>query len=163
MPVRIVEFAGTRWPNQVVQAPSSVIRPNAGISSVPALDVAAHDLGFSLVDHGLVEPGAAAPGLIDDVARHALAHEVGIPAFATVRRRFQARSRVTRSVHHDDGPSARVFLGRNLELHVHLADRDLMRSGRNRAGGAESCQVPVAEGASRGSVTFGTPPMKKLP
>ena len=37
LPVRIVEFAGTRWPNQFVHAPSSVIRPKPGIMSAPPL------------------------------------------------------------------------------------------------------------------------------
>ena len=109
LPVRIVEFAGTRWPNQFVHAPSSVIRPKPGIMSAPPLVSPADHLRFALVNHRLVEARAAAAGLIDDVARNALADEVGIPAFAAVRRRFEARAGVARAVHHDHRPAAAYF------------------------------------------------------
>src|SRR5207249_1417176 len=54
------------------------------------LEVAASHLGFSLVDHGLVEAGTAATRLVDDVARDTSADEVRIPALAAIRRRFEA-------------------------------------------------------------------------
>ena len=158
-PVRTFEPAGTRWPNHAVQAPLSVIRPKLGISSAAALASPPASLRLGLVEHRLVEARAAAPGLVDHVARHAVADEVGIPALAAVGRGLEARAGVGGAVHHDHRPAAAVFLGRDLELHVHLADGDLLR---HRAAGAAVPARPAAAAAAC-SVIFWTPPMKKLP
>src|SRR4030095_7511005 len=82
------------------------------------LDVAADKTRLTLVNHRLVEARSPTPRLIDDVARHAVSNEIGIPAFAAVRRRLEAGTGVRRAVHHDDRPPTAVLLGRNLELHV---------------------------------------------
>ena len=126
-PVRTFEPAGTRWPNHAVQAPLSVMRPKLGISSAAAFASPAASLRLGLVQHRLVEARAAAARLIDHVAGDAVADEVGIPAFAAVGRGLEARAGVRGAVHHDHRPAAAVFLGRDLELHVHLADGDLLR------------------------------------
>ena len=110
--------------------PRAVVRdPAEAGDEVRAFGVAGDQLRFAFMDDGLVEARAAAAGLIDDVAGNALADEVGIPAFAAVGGGLQARSRVARAVNHDHGPPA-VLLRRDLELHVHLADRDLVRRER---------------------------------
>ena len=106
------------------------------------LGIAACQPRLAFVDDRLVESGASASRLIDDVAWDAVADEVGIPTLASIRRRLEARSRVRRPVHHDHRPSAVVLLCRDLELDVHLADRDLLwrrrlrrrSAGRGRSG-----------------------------
>ena len=97
-----------------------------------ALRVAGCDARFGLVQHRLIESRTPAARLIDDVGRDALADEVRIPALTTVRRRLERGTGVRGAVHHDHRPARRGPLRRNLELHVHLADGDLLRRGRRR-------------------------------
>jgi hypothetical protein len=108
------------------------------------LGVAAGQPRLGLVQHRLIETGAAAPRLIHHVARHPVADEVGIPPFAAVRRRFQAGPGVRGTVHHDHRPPGAGSLCRYLELHVHLPDRDLLghrAGGRRTAGrGGRQCR-----------------------
>src|SRR5262245_40570797 len=95
-------------------------------------DVSLFDSRLALMDDGLVESRAPASRLIDHVARHSLTHEIRIPALPSIRRRFETRAGVGRTVHHDHRPTRPVLVGWNLELHVHLADGDLVRTGRWR-------------------------------
>src|SRR5947207_3230687 len=125
----------------------------AGYQGRPTLNLAALDHGGCFVDDGLVEPRASPSCLIDHVSGDPVAHEIGLPAFASVRRRLQARSGVAGSVHHDDRRHVLFFACRYLELHIHLSDRnlagDVLLIGIGRRGTVAYL------------VTFGTPPMKK--
>ena len=96
--------------------------------AVRDVTVADHRGGF--MDDRLVEPRASASRLIDDVGRDAVAHEIRRPALAAIGRGLEACRRVRRPVHHDDRRRVRFLVGRDLELHVHLADRDLIRIER---------------------------------
>jgi hypothetical protein len=64
--------------------------------------------------------GASAPGLVHDVDRVALAHEILRPALAAVRRAEIGGGGAGAAVDHDDGERVRL-LGRDADVHVHLA------------------------------------------
>ena len=132
VPVAIVEPAGSRWPNHAVHAPRVGDALQRRQQRDGGVAVAGREQRFGLVQHRLIEPRAAAARLIDDVGRDAFAHEVRIPTFALVGRRLERGARVRRAVHHDHGPAGRRAARRDLELHVHLADRDLLRRARRR-------------------------------
>ena len=129
-------MAEPRRPRTVVRDPAEA-RNQRGRT----LRVAAREARLAFVEHRLVESGAAASRLIDDVARHAVADEVRIPAFATIGCRLETGAGVRGSVDHDHGPATAVLLGRNLKLHVHLTNRDLLGSDwrwRRGRGGART-------------------------
>ena len=79
------------------------------------------------MNHGFIEAGAASPRLIDQIGGDPVPHKVRRPAFAAVRRRFQTRCRMTRSVHHNDRWCLLLLTGRYLELDIHLSNCDLVR------------------------------------
>ena len=79
------------------------------------------------MDDRLIKSGASAPGLIDDIRGDAAAHEVWLPAFSSVRSRFQTRSCVSGAVHHDDGRHVQRLASRYLKLDIHLPDHNLVR------------------------------------
>src|SRR2546422_4975164 len=97
----------------------------AGYQGGSTLDVTALDHSGCFVDDGLVESRASTSCLIDHVGGDSVAHEIGLPAFASVRRRLEARSRMAGSMHHDHRRHVLLLACRYLELHVHLPDRDL--------------------------------------
>src|SRR5207247_8694582 len=78
------------------------------------------------MDYRFIESGSAASGLIDNVGRNAAAYKVWLPAFTPIRSRFETRSRMAGSMHHDHGRNVRRLACRYLELHIHLADRYLV-------------------------------------
>jgi len=107
--------------------PGDVIGDSAEAGNLrrSVLDVAVPDHGSGLKDDGLVEARASATSLIHYVGGDPTAHEVGLPAFAAVRRGFQARSSVAGPVNHNDRRHLQLLARRYLELHIHLADGDL--------------------------------------
>src|SRR5207253_2681152 len=82
----------------------------AGNPCQPVFRIATSDGCGCFMDYGLVESGAPASCLIDQVRGDTVTHEIGLPAFAPVRRRFQTGSGVTGSMHHDDGGNLRCFM-----------------------------------------------------
>src|SRR5205823_2249826 len=78
---------------------------------------------LSFMDDRFVETGTSATGLIDDIRRYAMAYRVVHPALGPGCGSFDARSRIARSMDHDQRPA----LGpeRNLKMYVHAANDDL--------------------------------------
>src|SRR5215510_6291490 len=110
--------------------PRTVVRDSSKgwDQSRPFLDVAISNHRCGFVNNGFIKTGPATTRLIDDIRRDSIANEVRRPAFTAVRSRFQTCGSVRRSMHHDDGRHPRFFARRDLELHIHLTDRDLVRS-----------------------------------
>src|SRR5262249_25893478 len=91
-----------------------------------ALHVTAGHARFAFVNDRFIKAGTAAACLIDHVAGNAMTNEVGIPALTSVWCRFETSASVGGPVHHDHRPAAAIFLLWDLELHVHLANGDLL-------------------------------------
>src|SRR5437762_12413434 len=86
------------------------------------LGVAVLDERGCFMNDGLVESRATTTRLIDNVGRNSVAHEIRLPAFTPVGRGFQACSRVSRTMDHDERRHSPRLLRRDLELHIHLAN-----------------------------------------
>src|SRR5262245_6603482 len=112
-------------------SPSAVIGNAAKVGDLchPLLHVTSSDHCCRFMQNRLVESGSATPRLIDDVGRDPIAYEIGCPTFAAIGCGFQARGCVCGSMHHDDSRHSSLFTSRNLELHIHLADGDLVWNG----------------------------------
>src|SRR4030095_6703984 len=110
-------------------------------------DVTIPDHGGGFMDDGLVETRASASCLIDDVGGNPLTHEVWPPALAPVGILPQTRRRMRGPVHHDDRWHVLFPVRRYLELHVHLADRDL-------AGGRRLTRVVRLRRGIRGDLRY---------
>ena len=93
------------------------------------LVVAIFEQGRCLMDDGLVESGAPASCLIDQIGRNPFSHEIRVPAFPPVRRGLQTSCRMRGPMNHDDRRRVALFVYRCLELNIHLADRDLVGEG----------------------------------
>ena len=104
----------------------------AGNKFGAAFDISAGHPRFAFMNDGCVKARSASACLIHYVARDSVTNEVGIPALAPIRSRLEARAGVRRAVDHDHRPSPAVFLLRDLKLHVHLADGDLLRCRSRR-------------------------------
>src|SRR5437867_10098215 len=108
------------------------------------------------MDDGLVEPGAPTSGLIDNVGGNPATHEIGLPAFAPIRCRLQTCSCMTGPVHHDDRRCVVLLAVRYLELHIHLADHDLVGIARRWVGAARGGVVGLLG-------DLGPAPVEELP